>query len=121
MLTKENTPRRKPHAHGPVMEEHRFASEIEELTRRLQGFTLAELAEIPILKAGARLEPGRIYLDLEAEDAEPFTATGDLVASRDNFYVAKHFTPRQYWNRLLVLGRSAADRMGHWKRDHSRS
>lgn len=78
----------------------RTAAEVKELTRNLEGFTLDELREIPVLKAGARLKQGATYLDLKS-GGEPFTATGDMEASRDNFYVPKAETPHPLWNRLL--------------------
>lgn len=42
----------------------RPAVELEEITRALPGFTIEELREIPVLRAGSRLVPGAAYLDL---------------------------------------------------------
>lgn len=52
-------------------EPSRPASEIKDMTRCLQDFTLEELLEIPVLEPGARLKQGATYLDLRSPSREP--------------------------------------------------
>jgi hypothetical protein len=79
------------------------AADIEELARELDGFTLDELRQIPIVRTGARLQQGATYLDLRDPQGEAFTATGDMTVEDDDWFVPEAATPDRFWNRLLGL------------------
>jgi hypothetical protein len=70
------------------------------LHERLPGLSNDELARLPVLETGARLEQGGIYIDLDDLDAGPFKALGGHDATVANRYVAKRDTDYQLWNRL---------------------
>jgi hypothetical protein len=70
------------------------------LHERLRGLSNDELARLPVLETGARLEQGGIYIDLNHLDAGPFKALGGHDATVANRYVAKRDTDYQLWNRL---------------------
>jgi hypothetical protein len=78
----------------------RMAYDVKELHRRLRGFTDDQLRQIPVLARGTRLEQGATYVDLNDPDAREFTATGEMEAGRDNWYVPKSEVDYQLWNRL---------------------
>jgi hypothetical protein len=84
-------------------ERFRYASEVKDLVRQLQDFTLDELREVPVLLAGTRLQQGATYLDLRDSSRSPFTATGDMMATADTWFVPKSATPYMYWNRLIGI------------------
>jgi hypothetical protein len=86
----------------------RSAADIKELTKGLEDFTNDELAQIPIVASGQRLEQGAVYIDLRNRTSGPMKATGDMTATESNLYVAKAETPYEYWNRLID-GISAAE------------
>jgi hypothetical protein len=79
------------------------ASDIKELTRCLQDFTMDELREIRVLQPGARLEQGATYVDLKDPARKPFTALGSQVAGPDHWLIPKAEVPYPYWNRLLGI------------------
>ena len=79
----------------------RTAHDVKELHRRLRGFTDDQLKQIPVLARGTRLEQGATYVDLNDPDAREFTATGEMEAGRDNWYVPKSEVDYQLWNRLI--------------------
>jgi hypothetical protein len=54
-----------------------------------------------VLPKGSRLEYRATYIDLKNPSPHEFTATGDMVAGPDNWYVAKDVVDYQLWNRLL--------------------
>jgi hypothetical protein len=86
------------------------AADIKEFHREFPEFTTDELRRIPVLPAGSRLEQGATYIDLRAADRQEFTATSDLVAADDNWYVPKSEVDYQLWNRLR--GVQNAERIG---------
>lgn len=122
MLTKDNIPSKKPQAeqkHPPEYERDlnpdrlagqnigvhddagiRPASEIKELTRLLDKFTMDELRQVSVLPEGIRLEQGGTYLDLADEPRVPFTADGFMVSGPGSFVIKKADTPYWLWNRL---------------------
>ena len=67
---------------------------------RLRGLSNDELARLPVLDTGARLEQGGIYIDLNDLDAGPFKALGGHDATVANRYVAKRDTDYMLWNHL---------------------
>jgi hypothetical protein len=68
---------------------------------QLQDIADEDLKSIPILPPGSRLEQGATYLDLHDPSCTEFTATGDMEAGRDNWYVPKADVPYWIWNRLI--------------------
>jgi hypothetical protein len=69
----------------------------------LEGITDDGLKQIPVLPDGARLEQGATYIDLRDPHRREFTATGDMVAERDHWYVAKDSVDYELWNRLIGI------------------
>jgi hypothetical protein len=66
----------------------------------LSSFSSDELARLPVLEPGTRLEQGGVYLDLNRLDDGPFQALGGHEATRANRLVAKRDTDYELWNRL---------------------
>ena len=65
---------------------------------------VSELAsQIPVLPQGSRLEQGATYIDLNNLERGEFTATGDMEAGPDNWYVPKTEVPYEIWNGLVGL------------------
>jgi len=81
----------------------RTAYDVKETHRLLEGITDDGLKQIPVLWPGARLEQGATYVDLHDPDRREFTATGDMSAGRDNWYVPKSAVDYQLWNRLIGI------------------
>jgi hypothetical protein len=79
----------------------RLASEDKHIVRMLHDFTMAELAEIPVIEAGERLTIGATYLDLADPTRRELLADGAFIAAEGNFYVPKADVPYMLWNRLL--------------------
>lgn len=77
------------------------AYEIKELHRQLRDFAHDDLKRIAIAPEGTRLEPGATYFDLMHPEAGPFTASGELTADSDHYYVPKSQTDYLMWNRLI--------------------
>ncbi len=76
------------------------AYDLKDLHRSMQGFADDELKQIPVVPEGSRLQQGATYLDLNDPERQEFTATGEMRASADNFYVPKSEVPYPVWNRL---------------------
>ena len=85
-----------PHAEQAVITAHN----IKYLQRKLSDLNNDELSQIIIMPEGARLEQGATYLDLNDSRRRPFTATADMSAGPDNYYVPKKAIDYQLWNRL---------------------
>jgi hypothetical protein len=79
----------------------RTAKDVKELHARLSGWSDSELAEIPVLPTGARLEQGATYIDLSRLEPVEFIAVGGMEAGPGHCYVPKSEVPYQIWNRLL--------------------
>jgi hypothetical protein len=60
-----------------------------------------ELKQIPLVRAGARLQQGATYADLTATPPQEFTATGDMAVDGEHAYAPKDRVPYEIWNRLL--------------------
>src|SRR5215211_7004363 len=86
------------------------AYEVKTVHRQFHGFTDDELKRIPILPGGALLEQGATYVDLQDEGLREFTATGDMQAGPNNYYVPKSEVDYQLWNRLI--GVTNPERLG---------
>ena len=86
---------------GPHHEQAAFiAYEIKELHDKLSDLNKDELWQIVVLPEGARLEQGAKYLDLNDPQRREFTATANMAAGPDNYYVPKKAIDYQLWNRL---------------------
>lgn len=80
----------------------RTAADIDVLAGRLDEFTRDELAQIPIVPAGKKLEQGAVYLDMRIPAAVPFAATADIKVTEMNYYVPKAEISYQLWDRLVA-------------------
>src|SRR5436305_8775484 len=67
----------------------RSAYDVKDVHDLLQDFGDDELKQIPIMPPGSRLEQGATYLDLHRPRPEELTATGDMVATEETWYVPK--------------------------------
>jgi hypothetical protein len=76
------------------------ASEDKLLHERLPSLSDDELARLAVLEAGARLEQGGVYLDLNRLGAGPFKAIGGHIAGEHERLIAKRDTDFALWNRL---------------------
>lgn len=86
---------------GQLIAEHgRSANDIKQLHTTLADLTDDELNNVRILSAGTRLEQGAKYIDLAHLEQGEFTATSEMVASPENYYVPKKETDYVLWNRL---------------------
>src|ERR687885_895216 len=65
----------------------RTAFDLKGAHARLDELSDDDLKQILIIPEGARLEQGATYLDLKELDRGEFTATGDMQAVRDHWYV----------------------------------
>ena len=70
------------------------------LHERLPQLSNEELARLPVLQPGTRLEQGGTYLDLNDPGQGPFQAIGGQEAGRQNRYIAKRDVDYELWNRL---------------------
>jgi hypothetical protein len=77
------------------------ARDLKDLHRMLDGYNDDELARIPILREGSRLEQGATYIDLRAREPREFTATANMEATSENWYVPKSRVDYPLWNRLI--------------------
>ncbi len=73
----------------------------KDLHRRFAGWNDADLKEVPLVPAGARLQQGATYIDLAAAQPQEFTARGDMSAEHRHCYVAKDAVDYERWNRLI--------------------
>lgn len=85
---------------GPDTTEGTPASDVKELYGRLPQLSHAELAEIPIVPEGTRLEQGKTYIDLNDLDRGEFRALASMRAEPGNRYVAKDGVSYDLWNKL---------------------
>jgi hypothetical protein len=81
----------------------RTAYDLKDAHRMLEGITDVGLKAIPVLWPGARLEQGGTYIDLRDPHRREFTATGDMEAGPDHWYVPKSGVDYQLWNRLIGI------------------
>jgi hypothetical protein len=77
------------------------AYDLKSIHDRFPEFSDDELKDIPVVPQGTRLEQGSTYVDLQASDPKEFTATGDMEAGSDNWYVPKSEVSYPIWNRLI--------------------
>ena len=72
--------------------------ELKPVHAQLSDFSDEELKCIRVLVPGTRLEQGATYLNLRDSHRGEFTATGDMTAGADDWYVAKSTIDYQLWN-----------------------
>lgn len=77
------------------------AANVQTLVDRFQSFDREELAAVPIVAAGTKLNQGAVYLDLRSPTSVPFTATGEMIAEEIHYYAPKAEVPYEVWNRLV--------------------
>jgi len=88
----------------------RAARDIPDVHLLLRDYPDDVLEQIPILSVGARLVEGATYLDLRNPSRCPFTATGDMEAGPNHYYIPKCEVPIPVWCRLIgVLNPARTD------------
>ncbi len=85
---------------GPDTTQGEPAVEMKEMHGRLQALSDADLAALPVVQTGMRLEQGKTYLDLNNLERGEFTAMGSDEASPNSRLVAKDAVDYDLWNRL---------------------
>jgi hypothetical protein len=88
----------------------RTAYDIKPLHRRFDHILDPDLKQIRVLPDGARLKQGATYFDLNDPDRGEFTATGDMEAGPNNYYVPKDEVHYNLWN--LLIGVETPERLG---------
>jgi hypothetical protein len=88
----------------------RSAFDIKPIHRRFDHILDADLKQIPVLPDGARLKQGATYIDLNDLDRGEFTATGDMQAGPNNYYVPKDEVHYNLWN--MLIGVKTPERLG---------
>jgi hypothetical protein len=97
------------------MPELRPAASNAHLTRQEEGLTTSdpetrrafpelskdELDRLIVLRPGARLEQGSVYVDLDDLDAGPFVALGSEEVSEGDRIRSKRDTDYEMWNRIV--------------------
>jgi hypothetical protein len=86
---------------GVTGQNSRTAADIDDLHERLDEFTSDELRQIPVIAEGARLKQGATYIDLRDNNPGELTATAEMSAGVNNWYVPKSEVGYQLWNRLI--------------------
>jgi len=77
------------------------AYDLKPANRALQDFEDDELKQVPILRAGTRLEQGAVYVDLHDPNRREFKALGSMSAERGQWLVPKSAVDYVLWNRLI--------------------
>jgi hypothetical protein len=88
----------------------RTAYDLKALHRRLRELKDDDLKQVRVMPAGSRLQQGATYVDLNDLDRGEFTATGEMTAGTDNWYVPKDEVHYWMWN--LLIGIDNPDRLG---------
>ena len=91
----------------------RTAYDIKAAHRRLNHLLDDDLKQIVVQPEGARLKQGATYVDLNDLERGEFTATGDMTAGPNNWYVAKTDVHYNLWN--LLIGVEEPERLGTTK------
>jgi hypothetical protein len=77
-----------------------------ELKGDFADLTSDELARLPVIQAGTRLEQGATYVNLNDLVAGPFTALGGHEVGPDDRIVAKRETDYELWDKVVGQGRT---------------
>lgn len=85
---------------GPDTTQGESAAEEKELYGQLPNLAHDELARLPIVAEGTRLEQGKTYLDLHDLERGEFTALASQRAEPGNRFVAKDAVDYDLWNKL---------------------
>jgi hypothetical protein len=88
----------------------RTAYDIKQAHRRLSHLLDRDLKQIRVLPEGSRLKQGATYIDLNDLDRGEFTATADMAAGPENWFVSKNDVHYNLWN--LLIGIDNPDRLG---------
>jgi hypothetical protein len=89
-------------AAGPHPEKRAHtAYDLKPLHAQLRALSDEELKRIRVLEPGTRLEQGATYIDLRNPSRGQFTATGDMEAGPQEWYVAKSSVDYELWNWLI--------------------
>ncbi|HXG91940.1 MAG TPA: hypothetical protein VNN73_06165 [Blastocatellia bacterium] len=88
----------------------RTAYDIKPVHAKLRHLLDDDLKQIPVMPTGARLEQGATYFDLNHPERGEITATGEMVAEEDNWYVPKSEVHYNLWN--LLIGVDNPERLG---------
>lgn len=80
---------------------HRTAHDVKSLHNRFPELGDDVLRQITIVPEGQRLQASAVYLDLNDDPPQEFTATSEEVAGPDNLYVAKKDVAYEIWNHLI--------------------
>lgn len=72
-----------------------------ETRRQFAELRRDEIDRIPVLKPGAHLEQGGVYLDLDDTESGPFVAIGHEAVVEGDRLVAKRDADHEIWNRLV--------------------
>ena len=94
----------------PAAAPTRTAYDIKDAHRRLNHLLDDDLKQIVVQPEGARLKQGATYVDLKDLERGEFTATGDMTAEPENYYVAKDDVHYNLWN--LLIGVETPERLG---------
>src|SRR5688500_12144180 len=86
---------------GPHPEKHdcRTTKDVKDLHNLLSDFRDDELATIPVLPAGSRLESKATYINFREAEPKEFTAEGNEELGEDDLVVPKSEVDYQLWNR----------------------
>jgi hypothetical protein len=71
-----------------------------ETRRAFPELTRDELERLTVLRPGARLEQGSVYVDLSDLEAGPFVALGSEEVSEGDRILSKRDTDYEMWNRI---------------------
>jgi hypothetical protein len=96
--------------HPDALKTARTAYDLKPLHRSIDHILDDDLKQIPVLPEGERLMQGATYFDLKHPQRGEITATGDMSAGADNWYVAKTDVHYNLWN--LLIGVDNPDRLG---------
>ena len=88
----------------------RTAYDLKPVHNRLDHLLDNDLKQIPVLEEGTRLKQGATYFDLNHPERGEITATGEMIAEADNWYVAKSDVHYNLWN--LLIGVDNPERLG---------
>ena len=87
-----------PRSHA---DESSLAVDDKRLHNQLPELSDSELAQLPVLQTGTRLDQGGSYLDLNRLGSGAFRALAGHEVSGNERIVSKRDTPYDIWNRLV--------------------
>lgn len=90
-----------------ALKTRRTAFDLKPLHRQMNHLLDDDLKQIPVIEQGERLKQGATYFDLKHPERGEITATGDMSAGDDNWYVAKTDVHYNLWNLLIGVDNPA--------------